>query len=231
MRANTRFALLVSVAILLATAGCSQSEPDGDNGADLPVPNSHVVHMEYTTSGIDMQKPFLHELKGTVSQPLSDVLAFYRRALGKRGWQEVDQQASTGNVAADSAVLHFTRLEGLAVLYLTRADGATHVDLVTHDPDAATKAGVMPKAGQAMVIFGNNSRAPETITFNNQPINVPVSLPNSGPEPSLDLPPGIYQYSVHLADKPVQTEQIELHADETWELMIVPDDVSRMHLY
>jgi hypothetical protein len=40
---------------------------------------------------------------------------------------------------------------------------------------------MMPKTGQAMVIFGNTSTAPETITFNNQPINVAVhSAPVKG---------------------------------------------------
>jgi len=233
MRANTRFALLAFVAILLVTAGCSQSEPVGDASDDLPVPRGHTVHTESSTSGIDMQKPFRRGIKTTVTQPLSDVLAFYRRELGKRGWQEVDQQASAdNNVTADSVVLHFTAPEGLlGVLNLTRAKDGTRVELAVRNPDAVTKAGIMPKPGQAMVIFGNNSTSAEIITFNNQPITVAVSLPNSGPEPSLDLPPGAYGYSVYLPSKPVQTDQIELHADETWELMIETGGVIWMHLY
>jgi hypothetical protein len=173
--------------------------------------------------------PFRSDLKVSAPLPLSDVLGFYRRELGKRGWRE----ASAGNnVATDSAVLHFTTPEGPAVLNLTRANGATEVDLVARNPDAASKAGIMPKPGQAKVLLGNAGPTPQTITFNNQPIKVAAGAGKNGPDgPSLDLPPGTYKYSIHLPGKPAQIEQIELHADETWGLMILPMGVLPLQAY
>ena len=58
------------------------------------------------------------------------------------------------------------------MLKLGRKDGETSVSLMVKNPDAAAKAGIMPKPGQAKVLFGNINAAAATITFNNKPINV-----------------------------------------------------------
>jgi hypothetical protein len=228
---NARFALLACLAILLVAAGCSEEFDLGDI-AGLPVPMSYTIHVVNRVVSKDDQT-FRHELTASVSQPLPDVLAFYRRELGKRGWQEVDQQASAGDaVATDSAVLHFTTPKGVAVLNLTRAKDVTHIELVARNPDAVAKAGFMPKPGQALVMFGNNSTSAQTITFNNQPIEVAGIDERVGKgDPSQDVPPGTYRYSVQLPGKPAQTDQIELRADETWELKIVPTGVESSEIY
>jgi hypothetical protein len=242
MRNSARFALLTCVAVLLFAsiaillfapaaalhfALANLSEIDG-----LPVPKSYTIRIHSQVLSKDDQT-FRHELKASVEQPLPDVLAFYRRELGKRGWQEVGQQTpAENNIAADSAVLHFTTPKGLAVLNVTRAKDVTHVDLVVRYPEAVAKAGYMPKPGFARVMLGNDTVTAQTITFNNQPIEITGIDERVGKgEPSQDVPPGTYTYSVQLPGKPVQSDQIELHADETWELKIVQTGVEPSEIY
>jgi hypothetical protein len=236
MRNRARFALLASVAVLLlASVAVLRFAPLAFLHfavRDLPVPVSYTIHTEDQVLSIRDQT-LRHELKASVEQPLSDVLAFYRRELGKRGWQEVDQQAAAGNnVAADSAVLHFTTPEGLAVLNLSRAKDVTHIDLVVRYPGAFAQAGFMPKPGLARVMLGNATVTTQTITFNDQPIEIAGIDERVGKgEPSQDVPPGTYRYSVQLPGKPVQSDQIEVHADETWELKIVAAGVESSEIY
>ena len=40
--------------------------------------------------------------------------------------------------------------------------------------------------------------------------------------PTLELPPGKYQYSLKVAGSPVRNNAIEVAADEAWGLMIAP---------
>jgi hypothetical protein len=234
MRNSARFALLACVAVLILVSVAVLHFAVGDSWEvdGLPVPKSYTIHTEDQVQSIRGQT-FRHELKASVTQPLADVLAFYRRELGKRGWQEVDQQASAGdNVATDSAVLHFTTPDGLAVLNLARAKDVTHIDLVVRYPDVAAKAGFMPKPGFAKVMLGNATVTAQTITFNDQPIEIAGIDERVGKgDPSQDVPPGTYGYSVQLPGKPVQADQIELHADETWELKIVSTGVESSEIY
>ncbi len=53
------------------------------------------------------------------------------------------------------AQIAFTSPEGPAMLKLGRAKGETTVNLVQRNPDAAAKADIMPKAGQARLMLGN----------------------------------------------------------------------------
>ena len=123
--------------------------------------------------------PFRRELQASVPLELTDVLGFYRRELGKLNWKEEPKGTTIG---ADSAAVAFTAPEGPAVLRLGRKDGATTVRLMLKDPAAVAKAGIMPKPGQAKVLFGNINPAAETITFNNKPVSVAAVARSGGRE-------------------------------------------------
>ena len=118
------------------------------------------------------------------------------------------------------------------MLRLGRKDGATSVRLMVKDPAAVAKAGIMPKPGQAKVLFGNINPAAETITFNNKPVSVAAGVGVKNPDgPTLDLAPGKYKYTIKLAGKPAQTDEIELGADEVWGVMIGPGGVLALQAY
>jgi hypothetical protein len=129
-------------------------------------------------------------------------------------------------------LLGYVSPEGPALLKLSRKDGETVVNVVVRHPDATAKAGILPKPGQAKVMFGNINSAAAAITFNNKTINVAAGAGTKAPDgPVLDLAPGKYKYSIKLPGKPMQTDEIELASDETWGLMIGPGGVLALQAY
>jgi hypothetical protein len=205
-----------------APVQASPEDLEAEESGGLPVPKRHTMSEGTKT-------PFRRELQASVPLELTDVLGFYRRELGKLNWKEESKGTTIG---ADSAAVAFTAPEGPAVLKLGRKDGATSVRLMLKDPAAVAKAGIMPKPGQAKVLFGNINPGAETITFNNKPVSVAAGVGVKNPDgPTLDLPPGKYRYSIKLAGKPAQTDEIELGADEVWGVMIGPGGVLALQAY
>ncbi|MGX1318057.1 hypothetical protein AB7M17_001510 [Bradyrhizobium sp. USDA 377] len=123
------------------------SEPlKPDPESQLPVPTQRSSTSLATTKLPGTETPFRRELEASIPAPLGDVLAFYRTELGKLGWQEKTEGAT---VSAERAQIDFTSPQGPAVLKLGRARGETTVNLAQKNPDAATKADIMPRPGQA----------------------------------------------------------------------------------
>lgn len=205
-----------------APALASAEDLEAEESGNLPVPKRHTMSEGTTT-------PFRHELKASVPLALTDVLGFYRRELGKRNWKEQSQGVV---VTADKAVIAYTAPDGPAVLKLGRKDDATSVSLVVKNPGAVAKAGIMPKPGQAKVLFGNINPAEAAITFNGKTLKVAGGAGTKAPDgPSLDVPPGKYKYSVKLPGQPAQSDEVEIAADETWGLMIGPGGVLALQAY
>lgn len=193
-----------------------------EESGGLPMPKRHTMSEGTKT-------PFRRELKANVPLNLTDVLGFYRRELGKLGWKEESKGAA---IAADHVDITFTTPTGPALLKLGRKDGETTVNLMVKDPGAAEKAGILPKAGQVKIMFGNINAAEAVITFNNKTIKVAASAGTKAPDgPTLDLPPGKYKYSIKLSNRPAQSDEVEVGADETWGLMIGPGGVLALQAY
>jgi hypothetical protein len=205
-----------------ANAPASADDLEVEESGGLPMPKRHTMSEGTTT-------PFRHDLKANVPLSLTDVLGFYRSELGKRSWKEDSKGAV---IAADKAVIAYTSPDGPAVLKLGRKDGETTVELVMKNPEAASKAGILPKPGQAKVLFGNINDKEGTIIFNNKPIRVASGAGTKAPDgPALDLAPGKYKYSIRLPGKPAQDDEVELGADEIWGLMIGPGGVLALQAY
>ena len=128
-------------------------------------------------------------------------------------------------VKPDQVQLAFASPDGPAVLKLGRSNGETSVNLAQKYPAAAAKADVMPKPGQARLMFGNIGRQRSRLTINKQTIKIAAGAggPQSPKRPMLDLPPGKYQYSVKVAGRPAGNDTIEIAADDAWGLMVAPE--------
>jgi hypothetical protein len=186
---------------------------EAEESGGLPVPKRH-------TMAVGEKNPFRRELNANVPVDLATVLTFYRRELSKLNWKEDGKGAVA---AADRAVIAFASTEGPAILTLSRKDNETIVKLVVKDPEAAKKAGILPKPGQTKILFGNILPAEGTITFNSKAIKVAGGAGTKAPDgPSLDLAPGKYKYSIKAPGKPAQNDEVEVGADEIWGLMIGP---------
>ena len=209
-------ALLAAAADKAASAAVEDLE--ADESAGLPVPKRH-------TSALGTKTPFRRAVEAAVQANLNSVLAFYRRELGKRDWKE---QTKGSVIAVDHALVLFTSSEGPAVLKLAVKDDETSVDLAVKDPAAAIKAGILPKAGQAKVLFGNITGSEAVLVINKQTIRIGAGAGTKRPDgPMLDLPPGKYTYAL----KAGATGEVEIGADETWGLMVGPGGILPLQAY
>jgi hypothetical protein len=194
---------------------------EADPESALPVPKQHTSTSLGTAKLPGIEAPFRRELEASVPAGLSDVLAFYRGELTKLGWQEKPDGAV---IAADRVQLAFASPQGPAVLKLGRTNGETSVNLVQKNPDAATKADIMPKPGQARLLLGNMGAQDAQLTINKQTIKVAAGAggPQSPKGPMLDLPPGKYQYSLKMAGRPARSDTLTIAAGDAWGLMVGP---------
>jgi hypothetical protein len=193
-----------------------------EDSGGLPVPKRHTM-----SDGAKTQ--FRRELNANVPLDLATVLEFYRRELGKLNWKEDSKGAV---VAADNAAIAFTSDEGPGLLKLSRKDGETVVKLTTRNPDAAAKAGIAAKPGQAKMLISNPSDGEATIAIDKRSFKAAAGAGMKGPDgPTLELAPGKYKYTVKLPGKPASEDELEVGADETWGLLIGPGGALPMHIY
>lgn len=203
--------------------------PDPDSA--LPVPTQRSSTGLSSTKFPGSDQSFRTELEASVPAELGEVLAFYRAELTKRGWQEKTDGAI---VTAERAELAFTSPEGPAVLKLGRARDETTVSLMQRNPQAAAKADIMPKAGQARLMLGNMGPKEASLTINNQAVKIAAGAggPQSPKGPMLDLPPGKYQYALRLPGRPARTETLTVAAGDAWGLLVGPSgDVLPLQMY
>jgi hypothetical protein len=205
-----------------ASAQGTDQDLEAEDSGGLPVPKQHTL-------SIGAQTPFRHEVTASVPADLTSVLAFYRREFGKLNWTE---DKKTAVVTADRAVVAYTSPNGPAVLKLDRKNGETSVSLAVRDPDAAAKARIMPKPGQAKLLFGNALPAEAAVSINNKTVKVSGGVGTKGPDgPSLDLAPGKYPYSIKMQSQSAQHDDVQIGADETWGLLIGPGGAMQMQMY
>lgn len=194
---------------------------DVEESGGLPVPKRHTM-----TEGT--QTPFRRELKASLPIGLPFVIEFYRRELVNRKWSE---DASKAAIKDDSGTLVFASADGPALLTLGRKNGETTVSLVVRLTEEATKAGVLPKAGQARVILGNMTNTAATVTINKQSLNVGAGVGAKAPNgPSIDLAPGTYTYSVRAGGR-TQSGQMEVGPDQTWGIIVGPGGGLALQVY
>ena len=197
----------------------------------LPVPKQRSMRMMGTGKVPGSDVPFRRDLDASVPADLNAVLAFYRSELGKRGWKEAAEGAV---VKPDQVKLAFSSSDGPAVLKLGRSNGETSINLVQRYPAVAAKANVIPKPGQARLVFGNMGDSEVSLSINKQTIRIAAGAggPQSPDRPMLDLPAGKYPYSVKVAGRPAKSDTIEVTADDAWGVMIAPSgEVLSLQIY
>jgi hypothetical protein len=219
-------------AAAIPEAQAKSSEPlKLDTESQLPVPTQRSSTSLATSKLPGSETPFRRELEASIPAPLGDVLAFYRAELSRLGWQE---KADGAAVSAERAQIDFASPQGPALLKLGRANGETTVNLAQKNPDAAVKADIMPKAGQARVMLGNIGPKEASLTINNQTVKIAAGAggPQSPKGPMLDLQPGKYQYALRVPGRPARTETLTVAAGDAWGLMVGPSgDVLPLQMY
>lgn len=202
--------LLVCALTLLA--GCSKEPLTADPGVEMPAPKQSSFSQSRSTHARGAATPVRLEIEARVPAELSEVLAFYRRELGQRGWHEKPDDAV---IAADRVQLAFASPKGPATLKLGRAKGETTINLAQRNPEAAARADVLPTAGQARLIFGYLVKDVASLVINDQTIKIAGG--ENHPQ-VLDLPPGTYSCALLVSGLRMRTDTITVAAGEAWSL-------------
>lgn len=203
---------------------------EGDDVGGFPVPKKHSMSAPGAWNSKGSKVAFRRDYAAQVPADIGSVLAFYRRELAKRNWSE---QAAGAVIKPDDVQLAFNAPEGPAQLKLGRMGKETTVSLVVKNPLEAEKARVLPAAGKAKVILGNLGDDEASITIAKKSFKVePGAGGSETPDgPMLDLVPGKYKYVMKIAGKSKVTGDIEVHANDTWGLMIGPGGVLALQIY
>lgn len=210
-----------SPSLFWASAGPLQPDP----AADLPVP-TRISHREITSTYSDgVEAPLRRTLQASIPAEFSDVLAFYRTELEKRGWHEIVEGAT---IATEQAELAFVSPQGPATLKLGRTDGATTVKLVQRNTQAAASANVLPMPGQARLIFGYLVPNVASLVIDGRTIRIAGGA--NHPQ-MLDMPPGTYSYQVLVPGHPAPSRTITVGAGEAWSLRLGDDDQAPDQIY
>lgn len=195
-------------------------ELETDESSALPVPKEHTMSSLGVGKLPGTDTPIRRELEASVKADLNSVLDFYRTQLGKLGWKESSDHAV---IKPDQVQLAFASPDGPGLLKLGRTNQETTINLTQRFPAAAAKGNILPQAGQAKLMFANLGNSEASITIQKQAIRMAAGAGGpQAPGPTLELPPGHYNYVVKLAGAPSRNGTIDLSADEAWGVMIGP---------
>jgi len=210
----------------LKSAAAKNAPPSAE---DLKVEESGGLPMPKAHDSTESEKTGMRRaLRAELPLKLSTTLDFYRSELGRRQWKE--QQGAV--VADDRAVIAYASPEGPAVLRLGRSAGRTTVLLEVKNPTEAARAGLLPKSGQAKLVFGNMLKTSAVVTIGKQKVKIGAGVGEKAPDgPKLDLAPGKYKLVLQVSGKPAQSEDVEVKGDETWGVIVAPGGLLPLQVY
>jgi hypothetical protein len=143
-----------SVDIRVATFALQPLEPESEM-AGLPRPKPAP-----SARGVGSSTSDRRQIDVAVIAELAPVLAFYRRELATRNWQE---ESNGAVVAADNVMLNFSSAEQTATLKLSRKYDMTLVNLVTQVKDSVMAARAKAKKDADDNFFKNAEAAAKQI--------------------------------------------------------------------
>ena len=178
----------------------------------LPIPKSASQRSQEKT-------PWRLEVNAVVRAGTNNVLGFYRRELGALGWREADAPRNEG----DRTILAFTSAEGPATLTLERKGKDTSATLLLRKEGEARKAGMMPKPGQARIMFGSMMDGEATVVVGGKTLKVGAGVGAKTPDgPSLEVAPGAHKVTIRSSGKPDVVETVTVKANDIWGVLLGP---------
>lgn len=200
-----------------------EEEPEAVETGPLAAHADYEVPVPEDCESIGQSEtPFRTAVEATIRRPLADVAEFYRRELPARGWTQTvrEEEAADG----EKLVLEVDGERGPLTLELRKKRKDTVIEVATRDTDAARVAGVLPDPGQSRLLLGNMHDADAVIVIDGDERPVAAGTGAADPSAALSLPlaPGAHQVTIKLSGEGDQTESLQLGADETWAVMVVP---------
>jgi hypothetical protein len=218
-------------ATLTVTAEVTATEAAGALQAvdkdGLPVPADYTSYMGDNGD-------YRQSLTAVSPSPLMAVLQLYRRELSARKWNELP---GTVGATDTEATLMFENVDQQArlELKLTRnGDGGTDISLIVWMDAVAKEAGILPPPGQARIYFGNMTDGQVVFAINQKEVTVKPQKPTpTSPKdvPSMDMPPGQYDFTLTISGKEPFKDTIQLGPDQTWALVAGPGGALALEMY
>jgi len=196
-----------------------------DNYGDFPIPAN------YTGYSADSSEFYQYLETGSPSD-LPTVLEFYLTELTALGWQPVSDTTVATDTAAKTVT--FEGPDGELVLELQAGTGETQIIITAKNKAAAEAAGLLPPAGQVRIALASFAEEEVTLTIADQTIVLPPGAAENEPDPDfmLDLSPGSLTYTLtDTSGNVIETDIIEVDADETWGLIAGPGGMLPFQLY
>lgn len=171
---------------------------------------------------------FARTIETSVRSPLAEVLAFYVAELTERGFLPAEES----DVNEEQVMMKFTGPEGPLTLTLEKFGAETRIKMDLKRTAVAKAAGILPEAGKARVIVGNSTEFNVSITIGKVKLEAGPGEGIDRPDgPTANLEPGKYTVTVVREGASPQEEAVELKADETWGVMVVPPGPAIIQLY
>jgi hypothetical protein len=199
--------------------GLTELTVEMKEGLPLPAPAS--------LSGSE-KSLFRFSVNSSVRASVETIIAFYRREIGKLDWNERPGAV----IAADHAEISYTTPQGPALLKIERKNGETLSTLLVRKEEDARKAGMLPRAGQTRLMFGNILETDVVLMIDKTKIKIAAGLGSKKPDgPTLELAPGKHKYSLRLPGKPAFNEEFVVADGDVWGLVIGPGGVLPLQMY
>lgn len=188
----------------------------------FPLPETHTGYASERT-------PFRESLSATIPAKVDAVLNFYRKELPAAGWNEVVDRAVVENERAE---LIFSGKEDPLVVKLSTSGDETKVELLLKRESAAKEAGLLPPAGQSVLIFGNSTELPAALSIDGKQIALKPGEGEKKPDgPKLVLAPSRYTLTCELGGEPLEPETFEIGADQIWGAIVLDIGVLPLQMY
>lgn len=204
------------------TAGTPGAAPTAPGADELVAEEHDGLPFPITTSSRSANNSrYRKSVEAVVPADLSAVVKFYRKELASRGWKE---DAKVAKLTPESALLVFTGGEGSMAVRLSRKDKEVAVNLASRDPAKAKAAGILPQPNRARLVLGNAGDRNAVIVINGQEYKVAAGTGVKDPKDgtSLNVLPGKYSFTIKSPGQPDATEELNVKADETWGVIVLP---------
>jgi len=214
-----------------SSGGAAQTEDTGpltrdeDYDGDFPLPANNTG---YSAGSSEFRK----DLQTGSPSSLPTVLEFYLTELSALGWKPSGD--TTVATDATAKTVTFEGSDGVLVLDLQVSGGETQIVIAAKNKAATEAAGLLPPGGQVRIAFASFAEEEVTLTIADQTIVLPPGAAENEPDPEymIDIAPGSYAYTLtDSSGNVIETDTIELGADETWGLIAGPSGMLPLQLY
>lgn len=214
-----------------ASSGAANAVPAPEAAREVALERDEIGGMpvpKAASSKSQERTPWRVEIQATVKASPASVLTFYSRELAPLGWRETTPAKTEGA----RTVVAYASAAGPGVLTLEQKGGQVSISLLLRKEAEAQKSGLMPKPGQARIMFGSMLESDASVLIGGQTIKVAAGVGSKAPDgPSLEVAPGAHKVTIRNPGKPDVTEVVTVRANDIWGVLLGPGGALPLPMY